>query len=54
MRSPRPTDPSGRGLKIIDMLSAEWGVDHRAATGKTVWFVVPDTAPASARHASPA
>ena len=54
MRSPRPTDPSGRGLKIIDMLSAEWGVDHRAATGKTVWFIVPDTAPASARHASPA
>jgi anti-sigma regulatory factor (Ser/Thr protein kinase) len=54
MRSPKPTDPSGRGLKIIDMLSAEWGVDHRGATGKTVWFTVPDTAPASARHASPA
>jgi anti-sigma regulatory factor (Ser/Thr protein kinase) len=52
MRSPKPTDPSGRGLKIIDMLSAEWGVDHRAATGKTVWFTVPDTAPASAAQAS--
>jgi serine/threonine-protein kinase RsbW len=43
MRSPKPTDPSGRGLKIIDMLSAEWGVEQRAATGKTVWFTVPDT-----------
>jgi anti-sigma regulatory factor (Ser/Thr protein kinase) len=54
MRSPRPTDPSGRGLKIIDMLSAEWGVDQGAAAGKTVWFTVPDTAPASAAQASPA
>jgi anti-sigma regulatory factor (Ser/Thr protein kinase) len=50
MRSPKPTDPSGRGLKIIDMLSAEWGVDQRAAAGKTVWFTVPD--PASAPQAS--
>jgi anti-sigma regulatory factor (Ser/Thr protein kinase) len=46
MRSPKPTDPSGRGLKIIDMLSAEWGVDQRAAAGKTVWFTVADTTPA--------
>jgi anti-sigma regulatory factor (Ser/Thr protein kinase) len=52
MRSPKPTDPSGRGLRIIDMLSAEWGVDQRAATGKTVWFTVPDTTPASAAQAS--
>ena len=54
MRSPKPTDPSGRGLKIIDMLSADWGVDQRAAAGKTVWFTVPDTAPSSAAQASPA
>lgn len=52
MRSPKPTDPSGRGLKIVDMLSSGWGVDHRASTGKTVWFTVADTAPTSARHAS--
>lgn len=25
MRSPRPADPSGRGLRIIDMLSTGWG-----------------------------
>jgi anti-sigma regulatory factor (Ser/Thr protein kinase) len=52
MRSPKPTDPSGRGLKIIDMLSSDWGVDHHSATGKTVWFTVADTAVASARQAS--
>lgn len=52
MRSPKPTDPSGRGLKIVDMLSSDWGVDQRASTGKTVWFTVADTTPASARQAS--
>ena len=44
MRSPKPTDPSGRGLKIIDMLSSDWGVEQSAGAGKTVWFTVPDTA----------
>ena len=43
MLSPKPTDPSGRGLKIVDMLSADWGVDRSAAIGKTVWFTVTDT-----------
>ena len=52
MRSPKPTDPSGRGLKIIDMLSSDWGVDQHRANGKTVWFTVADTAPASAPQAS--
>jgi anti-sigma regulatory factor (Ser/Thr protein kinase) len=54
MRSPKPTDPSGRGLKIVDMLSAEWGVDQHAGDGKTVWFTVPDTAAASTAQVSPA
>jgi anti-sigma regulatory factor (Ser/Thr protein kinase) len=44
MRSPKPTDPSGRGLKIIDMLSAGWGVDSAAEAGKTVWFTISDSA----------
>jgi len=52
MRSPKPTDPSGRGLKIIDMLSTGWGVEQSAGAGKTVWFKVSDTAPASARQTS--
>ncbi|MGZ4183780.1 MAG: ATP-binding protein [Solirubrobacteraceae bacterium] len=53
MRSPEPTDPSGRGLRIVDALAAAWGVEHRSAQGKTVWFtvVVPatDRAPEFAR-----
>ena len=33
---------SGRGLKVIEELCAEWGVDADAGgTGKTVWAVVP-------------
>ncbi len=40
MRSPGPTDPNGRGLRIIDMLSAAWGVEQRTGHGKTVWFTV--------------
>ena len=48
MRSPEPTDPSGRGLKIIDMLSAGWGVQSGAPEGKTVWFTISDATPAVA------
>jgi hypothetical protein len=48
MRSPKPTDSSGRGLKIIDMLSAGWGVQSASGLGKTVWFTISDKAPARA------
>jgi anti-sigma regulatory factor (Ser/Thr protein kinase) len=48
MRSPKPTDPSGRGLKIIDLLSAGWGVDSAPESGKTVWFMISDQATARA------
>jgi anti-sigma regulatory factor (Ser/Thr protein kinase) len=44
MRSPKPTDASGRGLKIIDMLSARWGVRAHGSHGKTVWFTIADAA----------
>jgi serine/threonine-protein kinase RsbW len=40
MRSPKPTDPTGRGLKIVDMLSSRWGVERGDRHGKTVWFTV--------------
>ena len=53
MRSPKPTDPSGRGLKIVDMLSAGWGVLSRDTQGKTVWFTISD-APAEAGEPCPA
>jgi serine/threonine-protein kinase RsbW len=41
MRSPAPTEPSGRGLRIVDLLSDRWGVTANTdASGKTVWFEV--------------
>jgi len=38
-RTPEPTSPTGRGLLLIDRLTASWGVDLRG-NGKTVWFEV--------------
>jgi serine/threonine-protein kinase RsbW len=52
MRSPKPTDPSGRGLKIVDMLSATWGVERRGGPGKTVWFTIAEASPAPAGRAA--
>lgn len=40
MRRAAPDDPTGRGLQIVNLLSDAWGVEHRADTGKTVWFTV--------------
>jgi anti-sigma regulatory factor (Ser/Thr protein kinase) len=40
MRTARPEDPTGRGLQIVNLLSDAWGVEHRASSGKTVWFTV--------------
>jgi two-component sensor histidine kinase len=40
MQSPGPEEPTGRGLRIIDMFSDAWGVEHRGASGKTVWFTI--------------
>jgi hypothetical protein len=40
MRAPARTDPSGRGLQIIDMFSTAWGHETRPGKGKTVWFSV--------------
>lgn len=40
MRSPGPEDPTGRGLRIVEMFSEAWGVERRAASGKSVWFLV--------------
>lgn len=39
-RSPAVTDLSGRGLQIVDMLSASWGYEPHAPSGKTVWFTI--------------
>jgi anti-sigma regulatory factor (Ser/Thr protein kinase) len=41
MQSPTPSDLSGRGLRIVDMLAGAWGVERIGrAPGKTVWFTV--------------
>jgi len=40
MRSPRPSDPTGRGLRIVDMLSTNWGHEKRPGGAKTVWFTL--------------
>lgn len=47
MGSPAPTDLSGRGLKIVDMLAARWGVRPDSPKGKTVWFTIADRARAA-------
>jgi anti-sigma regulatory factor (Ser/Thr protein kinase) len=47
MRSPGPDEPSGRGLRIVDMLSSSWGVQPESPAGKTVWFTVPSGAVAT-------
>jgi hypothetical protein len=39
MRSPEPSEHSGRGLRVVDALSATWGVTHQAQ-GKLVWFIL--------------
>jgi two-component sensor histidine kinase len=39
-RSPGPEEPTGRGLRIVEMLSDAWGVDAGSGPGKTVWFTL--------------
>jgi anti-sigma regulatory factor (Ser/Thr protein kinase) len=40
LRSPAPSDLTGRGLLIVDALASAWGVEHRGTPGKTVWFAI--------------
>jgi anti-sigma regulatory factor (Ser/Thr protein kinase) len=42
-RSADPLDEGGRGVQLIDLLSAEWGVEDVPEGGKAVWFVLPPT-----------
>lgn len=39
-RYPAPTEPTGRGLQIIDMLASDWGFEQFGDHGKTVWFTI--------------
>jgi len=40
LRSPGPSDPTGRGLQIVGLFSDAWGVEHRSDDSTTVWFTV--------------
>jgi anti-sigma regulatory factor (Ser/Thr protein kinase) len=41
VRSPRPTDLSGRGLRIVGAMSDDWGVaPAESRAGTTVWFTL--------------
>ena len=38
LQSPASSEPHGRGLRIVDALSDEWGIAYTPHDGKTVWF----------------
>jgi anti-sigma regulatory factor (Ser/Thr protein kinase) len=42
-QSPSPTDRTGRGLMIVEAMSAAWGIEP-TPRGKTVWFTLPQRA----------
>jgi len=43
VRHPGPDDTNGRGLLLVDQLSAVWGSD-RTGSGKAVWFTLASAA----------
>jgi anti-sigma regulatory factor (Ser/Thr protein kinase) len=50
LRSPTPRERSGRGLRIVQELSQDWGITP-SPNGKIVWFTLPLRTPA-AQHGS--
>ncbi len=38
LQSPDASEPHGRGLRIVDALSDQWGISSTADAGKSVWF----------------
>ena len=40
LQAPAPSEPHGRGLRIVDALSDEWGISPASDAGKAVWFRV--------------
>jgi anti-sigma regulatory factor (Ser/Thr protein kinase) len=48
VQHPDEHQPHGRGLRIVDELSDEWGSEDTAAHGKAVWFRI-DAAPLTDR-----
>ena len=52
LQSPGPEDLTGRGLRIVEELSDDWGVQRSASRGKTVWFKVAAPLPDVTGHGS--
>lgn len=41
MQRPAPDEPTGRGLRIVDALADQWGVDDAVESGgKSIWFTL--------------
>ncbi|SES35806.1 Anti-sigma regulatory factor (Ser/Thr protein kinase) [Pedococcus cremeus] len=40
VRDAGPEDESGRGIRLVDFISDEWGVEPRLGEGKDVWFTI--------------
>lgn len=38
VRASARDEPSGRGLRMVEQVAAEWGVEPASTAGKTVWF----------------
>ena len=49
--TPRATDASGRGLRIVEGLSKRWGISEHSGS-KTVWFTLAAGSPASGASGS--
>ncbi len=41
VRSLRPGTTGGQGMRIVQALSSDWGVELHGSAGKTVWFSTP-------------
>jgi anti-sigma regulatory factor (Ser/Thr protein kinase) len=55
LRSPGPSEPSGRGLRIVAHSADDWGVEANPSAGNVVWFLVAvPLAPTTVEHLGPA
>lgn len=39
-RNPGPDAEGGRGMLLVDLISADWGLDDHPNDGKAVWFTL--------------
>jgi anti-sigma regulatory factor (Ser/Thr protein kinase) len=55
VRTPGPTEPSGRGLQLVENLAGNWGIRHSDdGLAKTVWFQIERRVESPAQPAHPA